>query len=127
MASKSKRGLGVPASEQAVGLSATSPQPSASGLSASIPHAALLVLRHAIGLDDSGKAGPQGEFRNHFVTGERSTDFAMCEDLVRLELMTRRRYVLDEMSPSYVYHVTEAGKEVARPKPTPKPLTDGQQ
>lgn len=39
MGAQDQDGLGVPASEQVVGLSASSPQPSASGLSASIPHA----------------------------------------------------------------------------------------
>ena len=36
---KKKKGLGVPVAEPTVGLSATSPQPSASGLSTTIPNA----------------------------------------------------------------------------------------
>ena len=39
MKDQDQNGLGVPDAEPSVGLSAASPQPSASGLSASIPHA----------------------------------------------------------------------------------------
>ena len=113
--------LGVPAPERAVGLSG-SPLRSGpeDGTSPTIPNAGLLILRHAIGLSDSGVAGAQGEFRNHFVTDERTIDFPMCEELVRHRLMIRRRYGFDEVSPSWIYHATEEGKTQARAKAQPQ-------
>lgn len=46
----------------------------------------LHILQHALGLDRYG----QGEsYRNHFVTGEGSTDFSGCLSLVDAGLMTR--------------------------------------
>ena len=83
-------------------------------ISAAIPIAGWLILRHALGLFDDGVPGPNGEFRNHFVTGESTTDYSICEDLVRRELMTRRRYGFDEVNVSWIYRATEAGKAVAR-------------
>ena len=59
------------------------------------------ILEHAT-------AWPEN-YRNHFCTGEGSTDFEDCQILVDLGLMTRRRDHLDQMSESYVYHVTELG------------------
>jgi len=89
-----------------------------SGLSAHVPNAGLLLMRHALGLDDEGVPGPHGEFRNHFVTGMKGDDFGTCEELVRRGLMARRRYGFDEVNPSWIYHATEAGKEQARAKAT---------
>lgn len=50
--------------------------------------AALLdILRHALGTGDDGTRPP---FRNHFVTGEGSTDHPLCLALVERGLMKRR-------------------------------------
>ena len=68
------------------------------------------ILRHALGLGCSSR-----EYRNHFVTGPGSTDYANCEDLVCAGLMTKRPG--NELSGGdQVYTVTEAGKVAARRK-----------
>lgn len=50
----------------------------------------LLILRHAIGLNDDGRPGKAGEYRNHFVTGEGSDDYDDCKALVASGHMIRR-------------------------------------
>ena len=49
--------------------------------------AQIAILRHALGTGDDGTRPP---FRNHFVTGEGSTDHPLCVALVERGLMTRR-------------------------------------
>lgn len=44
----------------------------------------LHILRHSIGLDDSGQGR---EYRNHFVTGPGTTDFEDCIILVESGMM----------------------------------------
>lgn len=69
------------------------------------------ILQHALGLTRGGR-----EYRNLFVTGPGSTDYADCEELVCLGLMTKRPgHALSGGDP--VYTVTEAGKIAARLKP----------
>ena len=115
---KKQDDLGVPASEQAVGLSGSTLRSGPEdGTSPTIPNAGLLILRHSLGLRDDGSATPQGEYRNHFVTGEGTSDYPICQDLVGRDLMVRRRYGFDEVTPSWVYHATEAGKVAARNNP----------
>lgn len=66
------------------------------------------ILRHALGLQRGSR-----EFRNHFVTGPGSIDYEHCEALVDAGLMVKRAgHALSGGDP--VYHVTEAGKSVAR-------------
>jgi hypothetical protein len=66
------------------------------------------ILRHALGLERGSR-----EYRNHFVTGPGSSDYANCEDLVGAGLMTKRPgHALSGGDP--VYTVTEAGKMAAR-------------
>ena len=68
------------------------------------------ILRHALGLGCSSR-----EYRNHFVTGPGSTDYANCEALVCAGLMAKRPG--NELSGGdQVYTVTEAGKLAARRK-----------
>ena len=43
------------------------------------------ILRHALGLNSAERA-----YRNHFVTGPGSDDYANCEALVAAGFMTRR-------------------------------------
>jgi len=69
------------------------------------------ILRHALGVG-RGRAG----WRNHFVTGPGSTDYADCEALVALGLMKKRSGgPLSGGDP--VYSVTDAGESalVGRP------------
>ncbi|WP_223214349.1 hypothetical protein ACCQ13_14925 [Xanthomonas sp. NCPPB 1638] len=47
----------------------------------------LYVLRHSLG---TGEGGRNPSYRNHFVTGEGSTDHPTCMQLVDLGLMQRR-------------------------------------
>lgn len=46
----------------------------------------LHILQHALGVDRYGQGDP---YRNHFVTGQGSDDFAGCMVLVDAGLMTR--------------------------------------
>jgi len=45
----------------------------------------LHILQHALGVDQHGRGR---QYRNHFVTGEGSSDFANCRQLVTDGLMT---------------------------------------
>ena len=49
--------------------------------------ALVAILRHALGTGEDGSRPP---FRNHFVTGEGSTDHPLYMALVERGLMTRR-------------------------------------
>lgn len=69
----------------------------------------LHILQHSLGLTYGRK-----EYRNHFCTGEGSTDFPHCESLVSKGLMTKRQAPFNEMSNEYLYHVTEEGRQIAR-------------
>jgi hypothetical protein len=80
----------------------------------------LHILQHSLGIDQYGR----GErYRNHFVTGEGSTDYPACMSLVAKGLMMRR-----DGSPltggDYLFRVTEAGQEFVTensPAPPPEP------
>ena len=64
------------------------------------------ILRHALGWPKM--------YRNHFVTGEGSDDFADCEALVALGALrkTKSEFV-DDIFRGFCYVVTEAGKDTA--------------
>ena len=69
----------------------------------------LLILRHSLGVGDDGKGR---SYRNHFVTGEGSTDYPHCMALVDAGLMKRRKgNVLT--GGDDLFTVTEAGREAA--------------
>jgi hypothetical protein len=71
------------------------------------------ILRHALGFGRRTRPG----WRNHFVTGPGSDDYADCEALVAAGLMTKRSGgPLSGGDP--VYRVTDAGQDalVGRPK-----------
>lgn len=66
------------------------------------------ILRHALGIEQARR-----EYRNHFVTGPGSDDYADCESLVAAGLMIKRAgSVLSGGDP--IYLVTDAGRAVAR-------------
>lgn len=70
------------------------------------------IMKHALG---AGRGAPG--WRNHFVTGPGSDDYADCEALVAAGLMTKRSGgPLSGGDP--VYRVTDAGQDalVGRPK-----------
>jgi hypothetical protein len=48
-------------------------------------------------------------YRNYFVTGEGSDDYADCEALVEAGLMERRQR---DWVPDNIYVVTQAGKKI---------------
>lgn len=63
------------------------------------------ILRHALGLGRNSDA-----YRNYFVTGPGSDDYADCEALVAAGLMTKRSGgPLSGGDP--VYRVTDAGQD----------------
>ncbi len=76
----------------------------------------LHILRHSLGLDDSGRGT---EFRNHFCTGPGTTDWPDIEALIALGLMENKGEV-SMWGNNYGIVVTEAGKAVAR-KQDPQP------
>lgn len=48
----------------------------------------LQILRHSLGLDQAGNGHA---YRNHYVTGEGSTDHPVCMELVEGGFMEKRR------------------------------------
>ena len=68
----------------------------------------LEIMQHALGVQRGRR-----EFRNHFVTGPGSTDYADCEVLVSLGMMTKRNgSQLTGGDPCY--HVTDSGRHAIR-------------
>lgn len=75
----------------------------------------LRILQHSLGLPGGG-AGRI--YRNHFVTGPGSDDYADCEALVSIGLMHKRAgNEITGGDPCYT--VTEAGIDEARRAPQP--------
>jgi hypothetical protein len=80
------------------------------------------IITHA--LCGSQTRRPLSPYRNRFITGEGTDDFAVCEGLVAKQMMTKRKYsllkqVLNERSFDIIYFVTELGaKEVGLYLPT---------
>ncbi|KWV17183.1 hypothetical protein ATB53_00450 [Xanthomonas translucens] len=71
------------------------------------------MLRHALGTSDNGK---RQSYRNHFVTGEGSTDHPLCMQLVAMGFMARRNG--NELTGGDdLFTVTDAGRAAARPAP----------
>lgn len=70
----------------------------------------LHILQHSLGLDQYGQGS---SYRNHFVTGEGSTDYADCMALVDRGYMTRR--LGNALSGGGdVFTVTELGRDAVR-------------
>ena len=70
------------------------------------------ILRHALGVGRGRTAG----WRNHFVTGPGTTDYADCEALVAAGMMTKRSGgPMSGGDP--VYRVTDAGQDVLVGRP----------
>lgn len=87
----------------------------------------LHILQHSLGVNQYG----QGEqFRNHFCTGPRSTDYQTCKEAVSLGLMVEREKVAMYGGDS-VFFVTPKGVDhvaLNSPAEPPKPkLTRSQQ
>ncbi len=80
----------------------------------------LHILQHSLGLDQYGGGN---KYRNHFVTGEGSTDFDDCRALVADGLMTERAG--NELSGGdSVFRVTQKGVDFVAlnsPKRPPEP------
>lgn len=62
------------------------------------------IMLHALGLNRSSTG-----YRNHFVTGEWSKDYADCESLVAKGLMWRKDGS-ELTGGDFVYYVTDAGR-----------------
>lgn len=85
----------------------------------------LHVLQHSIGADEHGRI-VRGGGRNHFVTGDGSTDHPLCTDLVAAGLMKRRPGSAISGGDD-IFHVTDAGRaHVQEHSPAPPKLTRGQ-
>ena len=84
----------------------------------------LHIMQHAIGVDQYGRGE---QYRNHFVTGEDSIDWPICNALVERGLMTvRRKHHLS--GGSDCFWLTDAGKQfVADNSPKPPKLSRGKE
>ena len=72
----------------------------------------LLVLQHALGLDDYGRGK---SFRNHYVAGEGCDSWGLLMEHVASGRMTRRwPNDLYGGGTSYCFTVTDAGREYVR-------------
>lgn len=71
-----------------------------------IPDKQKHILMHSLGLTRGGPA-----YRNHFVTGPGSVDYADCCALVDAGLMAKRESALLPAGDLY-FTVTEAGKQL---------------
>lgn len=67
----------------------------------------LEVMSHALG----ARSATPG-YRNHFCTGEGSTDYPICEALVVKGLMTKHTR---NWTPDNIYVVTPAGRKFVLP------------
>lgn len=79
----------------------------------------LHILQHSIGADQYGRI-VRGGGRNHFVTGEGSTDHPHCMALVASGLMTRRSGSAISGGDD-IFHVTDSGREYVRTNSTKAP------
>ncbi len=69
------------------------------------------VLRHALGTGADGRGHP---YRNHFVTGEGSTDYGTCMELVEAGYMARHQG--NALSGGdWIFTATGAGRAAAEP------------
>jgi len=76
----------------------------------------LHILQHSLGLDDCGRGR---DYRNHFVTGEGSTDYPDCLALCELGLM--KNHGGSELTGNMdCFSVTDAGRKAVRLE-SPKP------
>lgn len=84
----------------------------------------LHILQHSLGVDEYG-LGEQ--YRNHFVTGEGSVDWPVCNELVHRGLMeVKRNHHLS--GGSDCFWVTELGKKyVAENSPKPPKVSRSKQ
>jgi hypothetical protein len=64
------------------------------------------IMRHTLGLDYQ-----DSPFRNNFYSCPGHSDEPHLESLVAKGLMTKRRDPFDEVNESYVYSVTEQGRQ----------------
>ncbi len=78
----------------------------------------LHILQHSLGVDDYGQGR---QYRNHFVTGPESDDFADCRALVEMEFM-KDHGPQNLTGGMHTFTVTPAGVDaVAFQSPVPPP------
>lgn len=80
----------------------------------------LQVLQHSLGVD---KYGNGEQYRNRFVTGPGSSDFAICRECVAAGLMEDYGKC-EEFGGSHIFEVTPKGIDYVAtesPKAPPKP------
>lgn len=66
------------------------------------------IIAHSLGIKQKGDK----PYRNYFFTGINGKDYYDLEEMVKAGLMTKRKNHLDEMSESFVFHVTDKGKKL---------------
>ena len=87
-------------------------------VSALDPSRGLHILQHSLGVD---KHGQGKQYRNHFVTGEGSTDHPDCCALVRAGLMTKQKGGRLTGGDD-AFFVTDAGKQYVADNSPPAPV-----
>lgn len=84
----------------------------------------LHILQHSLGVDQYGRGR---QYRNHFVTGEGSTDHPFCMALAEKGLMTRRPGS-ELTGADDLFLVTDSGRRwMQENSPVPPKLTRSQQ
>ena len=82
----------------------------------------LHVLQHSLGVDQYGRGR---QYRNHFVTGEQSDNWALCQSLVALGLM-QDHGAQTMMGGMHCFTVTDPGKAaMASESPRPPAVSVG--
>lgn len=66
------------------------------------------IIAHSLGIKQAGGK----PYRNHFVAGKYNDDWYDLENMVQAGLMSKRKDHLNEMSETFVFHVTNKGKEL---------------
>ncbi len=69
------------------------------------------ILKHALGVDSKFKGGEF--YRNRFVTGKGSSDYADCNQLVERGVFEVRRNV-EGFGESDIFYATELGKQMVQ-------------
>lgn len=68
------------------------------------------ILKHTLGV----RTTMIESYRNYFMTGPDTTDYPVVEEITKKGFMQKQPYKLDEINESYIYSVTNEGKEFLR-------------
>ncbi len=66
------------------------------------------IIVHSLGIKQKGDK----PYRNYFFTGKDSSDYYDLENMVKAGLMVKRKDYFNQVSESFIYQVTDKGKEL---------------